>query len=425
MHVSDWYGCYGDSWKGLIVDDAFAHPAKVSRALARRIYDHLFKEGWLRSGDAVVDPFAGIGGFAFDAVRLGCRWVGVELERRFVDIGAGVDCTGIGAEDWIRFYGRWRRAAHLEGRSWCPRCLAEAEAIDDPPAGPLLFAARSSASYRCASGRVPSTEPHRWPGNIDLWRSMSFSGDARLLQGDSQRLLEVLAEAGQLQAAISSPPFGAAETRDRSPYSPGYVADMMSRAYTQSRQGETAGNLAQLETTEEDLVAVVSSPPFESSVGSDDPDKRGGLYRDPRRRGDVNLTATYGDSPGQLGAEDGETFWNAARAVVEQVFAALAPGGYAVWVTKAFVRDGERVDFPDQWRRLCEAVGFETLHKHRTWMVQEHGVQLDLFGGEEAITKQHKSFFRLLAERKGSPHVDYEVVWCMRKPLIDALPQRR
>ena len=44
----------------------------------------------------------------------------------------------------------------------------------------------------------------------------------------------------------------------------------------------------------------------------------------------------------------GETFWSAARAIVEQLFAVLAPGGHAAWVTKAFVRDGERVDFPDQ-----------------------------------------------------------------------------
>jgi len=33
-----WTGCYNDSWNGVIVADAFAHPAKFARGLIRRIY---------------------------------------------------------------------------------------------------------------------------------------------------------------------------------------------------------------------------------------------------------------------------------------------------------------------------------------------------------------------------------------------------
>ena len=90
---------------------------------------------------------------------------------------------------------------------------------------------------------------------------------------------------------------------------------------------------------------------------------------------------------------------NCARsAQVAQTFAALRPGGHAVWVLKAFVRDGKRVEFPDQWRQLCESVGFKTLHLHRAWLVEDHGTQLAIDGNHKRKRKERKSFFRRMAE---------------------------
>jgi predicted small metal-binding protein len=43
-----WSGCYDESWKGLIV-----HPAKFSRGLIRRIYQHLRDEYHLPRGGIV------------------------------------------------------------------------------------------------------------------------------------------------------------------------------------------------------------------------------------------------------------------------------------------------------------------------------------------------------------------------------------
>ena len=42
-----WQNCYDSGWQAEIVPEAFAHPAKFSRALIRRIYDHALAEGWL------------------------------------------------------------------------------------------------------------------------------------------------------------------------------------------------------------------------------------------------------------------------------------------------------------------------------------------------------------------------------------------
>jgi len=381
-----WHGLYKEGWGDSIVPDAFSHPAKFRPALIRHIYDHMLEEGWLKAGDRVLDPFAGVALGGLHAMHNGLHWVGLELEQRFVDVGAGVDCAGISTDDWIRFYGRWPRAARLEGRAWCPQCLAEAAKITEGQDDPALLPGPPSASYRRNSGQIPSTLPHHYTGNLDLWRVMRLPGTAVLVQGDSRKLLEVLRgevegcvssppyadseqsrdadfvlgptainpsprplatrsyypaamEApgqlgtmpegefsaavssppyansvnakghgidwskvgpqagnrkrgedcphgkrlrdqlsygqdpdpaqlgampeGPFDAAVSSPPFGAAETRDRSPYQGGYVGDMMGRAYTQDRQGETDGNLAQMEA--DDFEAVVSSPPYEAT----------------------------------------------------------------------------------------------------------------------------------------------------------------
>ena len=37
----------------------------------------------------------------------------------------------------------------------------------------------------------------------------------------------------------------------------------------------------------------------------------------------------YGSDPANIGTDTGDTFWAAARAIVEQTYAVLRPGGYA------------------------------------------------------------------------------------------------
>ncbi len=84
--VSDWHHCYDDSWDGLIVDEAFAHPAKFSYGLITRIVKHGLARGYWRAGDVVGDPFGGIGTGGIVCAGQGMRWVGVELEPRFVEL---------------------------------------------------------------------------------------------------------------------------------------------------------------------------------------------------------------------------------------------------------------------------------------------------------------------------------------------------
>jgi hypothetical protein len=90
-------------------------------------------------------------------------------------------------------------------------------------------------------------------------------------------------------------------------------------------------------------------------------------------------------------------------------------GGMAIWVVKDFVRKGKRVPFSDQWQALCEQQGFRLVCRHKAMLVKRHGEQDTIFGDSQQITTQRKSFFRRLAEKKGSPAIDWEDVICLER----------
>ena len=52
---TDQYGLYDGSWKGLIVEQAFTHPAKFARGLICWIISHGLEKGyWHKGGEVVV-----------------------------------------------------------------------------------------------------------------------------------------------------------------------------------------------------------------------------------------------------------------------------------------------------------------------------------------------------------------------------------
>ena len=407
MKQLNWYGLYSDSWQGEITPEAFSHPAKYSRALIRKIYQHMLESGWIKPGDKVVDPFGGVALGAYHALQNGLVWWGCELEPKFVKLG------NENIQLWNQKYSDW-------------------------------FS-------------------HKW-------------GTAVLLQGDSRNLATTIQ--GEMIGSITSPPFGAGETRNRSEFQGGEIASMMSRAYTQDKQGVTNGNLAHLVTKESDFEAAVSSPayvdtvkngegtgvrfdpvghkgdnaykassqaqygkssgqlgamngggfeaavsssPFENgSPTSPRPCKQTEEYKN--KYGHIGSEALnqheYGQTEGQLGQDTGETFWQAARQIVEQTYMVLKPGAYAAFVCGDFVRGGKRVYFGRQWMELCQAVGFEPIEWAIAWKTEYKGNQLDIFGNDHEKRIDRVSFFRRLANEKNPDNaILNEDILFMRKPL--------
>lgn len=130
----------------------------------------------------------------------------------------------------------------------------------------------------------------------------------------------------------------------------------------ENRYGASDGQLANL--PEGSVTAVISSPPYEGSVNQH-PSANNAQARLARmRRAGIDVSRpvlvsgpngshytaqVYGDTSGQMGATRGETFWKAARLIMEQCHALLKPGGIAVWNVKDFVRNKAIVPFAADW----------------------------------------------------------------------------
>lgn len=412
--VLDWHGCYSDRWQGVIHPDAFTHPAKFARGLIRKIYSHMLQNGYIQKGDKIVDPFGGVALGSYEAMHHGLHWVGCELEEKFVKMGRQ------NIEKFNRDLGlafdNLGTAVLLQGDSRYFSQIVEGEyhtTITSPPFGE--GEARNRTDYQ--------------GGHVGSMMQRAYTQDK---QGTTDGNLATLkATDGDFDAALSSPPYadvvkkgeGTGARFDFESHSPEKGHNQSS----QSAYGEGAGNLGNMR--EGDFDASVSSSPFEGTLSQDNlssVERRklaqemgisNSQYVSPidlEKIGKRNQP-DYGHTNGQIGAESGETFWLAARQILEETYAVLAPGAYSAWVCKDFVRKGQRVPFSDQWLQLCTAVGFEPVERVRAWVVEEKGTQLDIFGQSHTKTVARKSFFRRLAEQKGSPRIDWEDVLIVRK----------
>ncbi len=349
----EWKGCYPSNWRGKIIESkGNHHPAKFSSRLIRRIYEHVIEEHWAQIGSRVIDPFAGVATGALDAMRFGLQWRGVELEAKW-----------------------------------------------------------------CESGRA----------NIDLWNNQykgigSWSGDAQLINGDSRELLKTL----ELFAlSISSPPYlqqrgGMGAPKGLEEKYPGIMERHAAGNRAAGGYGISPGQIERM--PEGSFELSMSSPPYlpdperrvrwgaKSNQTLEECDESRGYRAFKGFRGAYSLDPRNIGNP--TGA-DQSTFWQACRQVVEQVYRCLEPGGHAIWVTKDFVRKKQIAPFTEQWRELCEAVGFKTLHEHRATVIigKQHTLEGDV------LIHESKSYFRRVVEKKGTPRIDWETVWCMVKPM--------
>lgn len=492
--VDEWTGCYPSNWKGLIVPAAMSHPAKFSNRLIRKIYEHMKEEEWLKAGDTVIDPFGGVALGGLDAMRMGLRWVGCELEPKFVELGnwnishwnakfhrmpnwsgeavllqgdsrklleviSGQRSAVSGtvssppfeqrsADGGWQMFGKYAQEGKLtvkqvkgDANKSYPSWDAERDTSYGDSDGQMANMKSTEEGFNAAVGSPPYADSdlnYKKNGLIhdgEHYERPYMDGQGDEMYGATPGQLAGMKNEG-FDASISSPPFLQSEGGTPEP-KPGGVID--ERLYARHAAGNSAaegyggmegqlGNMREVSSFEFQVSGSVSSPPFEDSLdrGYVDAEGRRQLARengisnaefispiDMEKIGKRNQE--YGTTDGQLGADSGDDFWMAARAIVEQVYLALEPGGHAAWVCKDFVKNKARVPFSDQWRQLCEAVGFVTLHEHRAMLVKSLGSQHTTDGDIIHQEKKYASFFRRLAEKKGSPKIEWETIWCMEK----------
>jgi hypothetical protein len=324
----------------------------------------------------------------------GCQVVSVELEPKFVDMAK--QNYALHAKKWERL--GCPQPVMIQGDS---RRLSEVIAGADCVVG--------SPPFQGAHGGA--IDEHSMRGGSTWVNKVIDAGG----YGDSPGQLGSM-KPGSVDAVVSSPPYAEAISGSGKH---GIKCDHRDHRKEHSNAGahiygQTPGNLGNLKPG--DVSAIISSPPYEGQEldYGDRPNRASKIKDNPNFKGRKHWANNdrkcthYGDM-GQ-----GDTFWQAAKEILQECHKILRPGGKAIWVVKAFVRKGEIVDFPGQWRRLCESVGFKTVCEHHAMLVKKE-CYAGLFGNIIEIIKEHKSFFKRLAESKGSPKIDYEVVLCTEK----------
>lgn len=416
--IDSWQSCYDNGWQGNIVPEAFSHPAKVSFGLAGKIYNHAINMGWVKRGDYCLDPFGGICGFGFHAMCYGLNWIGVELEEKFVSLGQQ------NIELWNRQLRGWPNlgtARIVQGDSrkivaeiWFQGFKDAIEKVDLVVSSPNF-----PTDQPCQSQTMAKKDYHAFTRGDGTKRDHEMRSPGNLTNMNE----------GQFDAVIGSPPYAGSMESDKGGIDwekagrvdrtkPSDKRHSVMSNNDPTRYGHTPGQLSQLREGSFDM--CVSSPPYEESL------KGAGIgidFSKTKRDGDVTKQTpnscqgriVQGFSKENLSQNGGDTFWSASKEIVSQCYSLLKPGGHAIWVTKNYVKAKKIVPFTDRWIALCESIGFKVVCHHHAMLVKSYGTQQTINGEDEEISIERKSFFRRLAESKGSPRIDYESVVCMVK----------
>lgn len=409
MTTGTWTGCYGKNWKGLIVPQAFSHPAKFSRSLIERIIAHMLERGWLKKGEMCGDPFGGIGCGGIIAAYAGLRWVGVELEGRFVELAKknfelhAAKWRAMGDPEPVILQGDSRGFASIIGQ-----CAAIATS---PPFEKMVATADPNFL-------TPGEQGKRNPSKSNLSDYGQSPGQIGNLR------------AGKVDAITTSPPFTQGYSSGGGINVKGYGADGKDKVGERTYQG-TGGERAKgnIETLPVGTLrpgkcdAIATSPPYESAGWKADENPANVMRREAKRRKLYPMRpevvpGRYSDSRENLGNTAGETYWDAVRTVYHQCRLALKPGGVMAVVVKSYVKGGKLVDLPGQTWTLLQSLGFLPLERIRAMLVEEKR-ERSLLGADIVTRKERKSFFRRLAEKKGSPKIDFEDVLFVRNPSGD------
>lgn len=472
--IDQWSGCYDQGWGKNLVSAAYSHPAKVSFKLAERIYAHAIENNWIEKGGLVLDPFGGICGFGFHAMVNGLNFISIELEEKFVKLGQqNIELWNRQLKGWPNL----GTARIVQGDSRRLRDVIRGASliVSSPPYSEI---ATGAGGLNTKPPKNPNQQSGRNPKSSSQDTNQHYgntSGNlSNLKEGNFQDAIEkadlVVSSPPFLETQGGGG--GIAKTLRGEGNYPLSRQGGKYQGYQNAHRGHTPGNLANMK--EGDIDLVVSSPPYievnckkefsqeflvgqrKSHPGRSDKalkkmmDKWDGLPESPGQLGSMkegsfdmcvssppyedivktgegtgattknrpnprsSSQAYYSKSDKNLGNSSGDTFWSASKEIVQGCYDLLKPNGHAIWVTKRYVKAGKIVEFSDRWLALCESVGFKLVCRHQALLVKEHGTQTTIHG-DEKITTERKSFFRRLAESKGSPRIDFEDVLCLIK----------
>lgn len=364
------------------VTNAVRHPAKGDIPMMIWILERFVKDG-----EIVLDPMAGIGTTLLEGMRLFPKslFIGIELEHKFVKwTNASIKKTeSIARENWFMKIGK---AICIQGDARdLERVLKKKvdKIVSSPPYSQKNepFASKSYLKIRKEKGRDTSQ-----PSQNYIPYSQDPSNIGNLAHGNVNKI-------------ITSAPFGQAQSGGGIAKK-GYTGDKHSptdligkRSYMPENTGQDKKNISNLPYIDK----VISSPPYEGTVspytgGAPMPEDKGPHI------GCRNIRTGYTKDRNNLGNIKGKSYLEAMLLVYQQCFKVLKPDGLMVLITKDFIRNKKRVRLGEDTIKLCEMAGFKHFHTYYRKI-------------------ENPSFWRILYQQKHPEveQIDCEDILCFRK----------
>ncbi len=397
-----------------------------------------------RQPDIISDPFGGIAGGGIFAAYAKLQWIGLELESKFVDLAQ--QNIELHRPAWeahgyplpMILQGDSRRFAEIVGQ--CEAICTSPPFVDsiglDGGAAKRPKEYGHIGSFGKNYGQAPGQIGNLKAGDLQAvvtsppyadsvnakghgidWKKADPETTGNRKRGPGCKHEETFrsqlsysdnpANIGKLSAVVTSPPFEDKISHQDANFT--HRLDGTRIAGAGLSYGDSPGQIGKLRS--KGLDGVVTSPPFEDC----EPTRDDNFRYNGKKLGSTG--SHYGKSTGQIGNEKSETYWQAMTHVYSECHKALKPGGYLIIVVKSYVKNKRRVHLPMQTLKLLIHLGFEPVERIRAMLVKEN-VNVGLFGEDIVNRKERKSFFRRLAEQKGSPRIDWEEVIVTRKPEL-------
>jgi len=379
----------------------------------------------LKEGDTILDPMAGTGMTNICAGAMGYKSISVELEEKFIGFEKQnkeyAERRLYKDLDWQIIQGDSRRLSELLSEKGLVSVTSPPfyQSGKEPNDGTIGVRGRDFARnrYGTAEGQIgnlkdmplksilsppyeQSLNPQRLPNIGNSLGGQTQYGNYGTTEGQIGNLPDTPLK------AITSPPYAESIRGGKSGIDWqedwGKPSDnrQPSQDISYSEDTDNIGNLP------DKPLKSVMSPPYEESTNSDNPDKRGGLYRDQKRRSDKTLTATYGEAEGQVGCEKGESYLSAMLQVYKEI---ARVSDVLVVVIKNPTRNGKLRRLDLDTIKIMQMAGWNIHCQHRALLFEELE-QSDLFGGKRKQVKGRLSFFKRLSWQKGQPVASWEDV---------------